>query len=144
MRLFYIDYELKPERAYDGDAGVDIKAAENFTIMPKHFRVIPTGVRAELSPGHYAQVLGRSGLAKFGIMIMGGVIDRIYRGEIMVQMANFGDNVLRFRKGDRIAQLVCIKIDETLELVQGIPDANTERGENGFGSSGLRNGKYEL
>jgi dUTP pyrophosphatase len=144
VRIYYLDGELRPERAHEGDAGIDLKAAEDFVVLPKHFKVVPTGIRVEIEPGLYGQVLGRSGLAKMGIMIMGGVIDRNYRGEIMVQMANYGENVLRFRKGDRIAQLVCIKIDETLELVQGIPNTDTTRGENGFGSSGLRNGKYSL
>lgn len=144
MILYYTDEMLKPEKAHEGDAGIDLKTAEDFTLLPGSIYLISTGVRAIIPGGFYAQILGRSGLAVYGVAVLGGVIDRIYRGEIKVQLANLGKNPLRFKKGDRIAQLVCIKIDESMDLRFGIPDVDTERGEKGFGSSGLRNGKYAL
>lgn len=144
MILYYTDEMLKPEKAHEGDAGIDLKTAEDFTLLPGSMHLVSTGVRAVIPSGFYAQILGRSGLAVNGVAVLGGVIDRIYRGEIKIQLANLGKNPLRFKKGDRIAQLVCIKIDESIDFKFGIPDIDTERGEMGFGSSGLRNGKYAL
>jgi len=144
MILYYTDEMLKPEKAHEGDAGIDLKTTKDFTLLPGSMYLVSTGVRAVIPSGFYAQILGRSGLAINGVAVLGGVVDRIYRGEIKVQLANLGKNPLRFKKGDRIAQLVCIKIDESMDLRFGIPDVDTERGERGFGSSGLRNGKYIL
>lgn len=144
MILYYTDEMLKPEKAHEGDAGIDLKTAEDFTLLPSSMYLASTGVRALIPDGTYAQVLGRSGLAAVGITVLGGVIDSIYRGEIKVQLANLGKHPLHFKKGDRIAQLICIKIDDSIDFNLGIPDIDTERGEKGFGSSGLRNGKYVL
>lgn len=137
MRLYYTDDELRPFRAHTTDAGVDLRAGIRFNIAPRELKVIPTGVKAEIGIGYYGQLAERSSLAAKGIMIIGGVIDSEYRGEIKVLMVNAGSDVLRFEKGDRIAQLIEIPIGKELAIEKGEPDKDTVRGCKGFGSSGL-------
>ena len=143
----------EPFRANTSDAGYDLFSTEYVTLEPFQRKLISTGINVEIPEGFYGRVAPRSGLAcKKGIDVMAGVIDSGYRGEVKVLLINlnfegynlkpnafetmFGSaNKIEIKPGDRIAQLIiekCHSVEwkpmETLE--------ESQRGEQGFGSSG--------
>lgn len=96
------------------------------------------GIVVDIQPGYAIYVMNRSGLVwKYSTMMTLGVglIDEGYIGEIKAPFYNFGDEQMRFQRGDRMAQLV-IKKTEDVRLVEGTVTDGTERGSGGFGSSG--------
>jgi dUTP pyrophosphatase len=128
-----------PSRAHEGDAGLDLQAAEAATIAPGQRATVATGIAVEIPTGHAGLVLPRSGLAaRYGIALVNapGLIDPGYRGEIQVLLLNTDSReAFEISPGDRIAQLVLSPV------VEGDPVEVTElaasvRGEGGFGSSG--------
>lgn len=128
-----------PTRAHEGDAGLDLYAAEPATLAPGERAGVGTGIVVAIPPGHAGLVLPRSGLAaRHGITLPNspGLIDTGYRGELRVLLLNT-DPAQRFEvaPGDRIAQLVVTPFAalEPLE-VEALDD--TARGLAGFGSSG--------
>jgi dUTP pyrophosphatase len=128
-----------PSRAHDGDAGLDLHAAEVATIDPGERVAVPTGIAVEIPPGFAGLVLPRSGLAaRHGIALVNapGLIDSGYRGEVRVLLLNT-DRARRFdiAPGDRIAQLVLTPVADA-EPVEVTELAASVRGEGGFGSSG--------
>lgn len=123
-------------------AGMDLRAAlpEPLDLHPGERKLIPTGLRIAVPLGYEAQVRPRSGLAiKQGITMLNspGTIDADYRGEVMVIAINHGQEMVRFNHGDRIAQLVLAPVVRALVREVAQLDA-TERGEGGFGSTGVR------
>lgn len=126
-----------PKRATAGASGFDLKAAENVVIEPWSRAMVRTGICIALPPGMEAQVRPRSGLAaKHGVVAHFGTIDSDYRGEIHVILFNLSNKEFFVRYGDRIAQLVFSQIVlPEFEIVEFLPP--TERGENGFGSTGV-------
>lgn len=120
---------------------MDLKAyTENdITLMPGERALIPTGIFIELPQGYEAQIRARSGLAvKHGISLVNGIgtIDSDYRGEIRVSMINLGNEPFIIKNGDRVAQMVIAKY-ETVEWDQVDELDDTERGEGGFGHTGV-------
>lgn len=124
-----------------GSAGVDLQAfIENpIVLKPLERALVPTGLFIEFPEGYEAQVRARSGLAiKHGISLVNGIgtIDSDYRGEIKVILINLGDKEFVINSGDRIAQMVFIKHEQAqFELVEELNE--TERGEGGFGHTGV-------
>lgn len=104
-----------PRYAYEGDAGVDLRAAEDFSLKPFERKLVPTGIAIALPRGYAGFVMPRSGLAvKHGISIVNtpGLIDSDYRGELKVTLINLDPNEsFQAQKGDRIAQLVIMKVE---------------------------------
>ena len=136
-----IDADLPlPENAYAGDAAVDLRSTIACTLKPFERKLVPTGIAVELPDGYAALVVPRSGLAiKNGITIVNapGLIDANYRGEIKAILMNSDPSEeFRIERGDRIAQLMIVPIAQPrFEAVDSLSD--TERGEGGFGSSGV-------
>src|SRR5918994_2951365 len=99
-----------PSRAHDGDAGLDLYAAEAATIEPGDRATVATGIAVEIPAGFTGLVLPRSGLAaRHGIALVNapGLIDSGYRGEIRVLLLNTDrDDPFEIQPGDRIAQLL--------------------------------------
>jgi len=131
---------ILPARAYDGDAGLDLRASEAAVIAPGERASVATGLAVEIPEGCAGLVLPRSGLAvKHGITIPNapGLIDAGYRGELRVLLLN-SDPAATFEvaPGDRIAQLVVVRV-ELQEPVEAQELAISERAERGFGSSGV-------
>jgi len=128
-----------PARAHEGDAGLDLHAAEAATLAPGERQSIATGIAVEIPAGHAGLVLPRSGLAaKHGIALVNspGLIDAGYRGEVRVLLLNTDrDRSFDIAPGDRIAQLLVTPFAVT-EPVEAESLAASTRGENGFGSSG--------
>ena len=128
-----------PERAHPGDAGVDLHAARDVELAPASARSSATGIAIALPDGYAAFVHPRSGLAaRHGVTLVNapGTIDAGYRGEIAVTMINTDrDAAVRFRRGDRIAQLVIQRVERAVFCeVSRLP--GSARGEGGFGSTG--------
>ena len=130
-----------PQYMSDGASGLDLYAAveEELTLQPGEFRLIPTGVFVAVPRGYEAQVRPRSGLAlKDGIGILNspGTVDSDYRGEVGVILVNLSQRPFVVKRGMRIAQLVVQKVARAqLKTVEALED--TDRGEGGFGHSGL-------
>ncbi len=131
-----------PQYATEGSAGFDISAylPEPFVLKAGERALIPTGLYMELPMGYEAQVRARSGLAiKHGIGLVNGIgtIDSDYRGELCVPMINWSKEDFQINDGDRIAQVVIHRFETAeLELVDSLTE--TERGEGGFGHTGVR------
>ena len=132
-------YEL-PAYATIGSAGVDLKAVLDrpLVLNPLERKIIGTGLKIALPIGYEAQVRPRSGLAaKHGISVLNspGTIDADYRGEVGVILINLSNDAFTINPGERIAQLVLAKHEQ----IQWKIDKNlssTDRGSNGFGSTG--------
>jgi dUTP pyrophosphatase len=133
------DDAVLPTRAHEGDAGLDLYAAEPAHLGPGERWSVRTGVAVEIPEGHAGLVLPRSGLAReHGIALVNspGLIDAGYRGEVTVLLLNTDPaEVYRVQAGDRIAQLVVVPIAAT-EPVEAEALAESARGDGGFGSSG--------
>ena len=128
-----------PSKAHSTDVGYDLYNPFEFTLYPNETRIVNFHIRIGLEPGWEAQVRNRSSLpSKFHTMMVIGTvtIDPGYRGEIMAPFYNFGRDQMIFRTGSKIAQLV-IKKTEDVVLKEGKVNMNTERGEGGFGSTGV-------
>ncbi|MCB0219015.1 MAG: dUTP diphosphatase [Chrysiogenetes bacterium] len=131
-----------PEYQTPGAAGADLYAClDNPLALAPHTRVmVPTGLAIEVPPGYEAQVRPRSGLAaKHGIGVPNspGTIDSDYRGEVKVILINMGSEDYEIHHGDRIAQMVIAPVVQgAFKEVENLSD--TERGEGGFGSTGVR------
>ncbi len=127
-----------PSRAYDGDAGLDLAAAEGVVLAPGQRAVIGTGLAVAVPEGHAGFVQPRSGLAaRHGITIVNapGLVDAGYRGEVKVVLLNTGAEPFSVERGMRIAQLVVVPV-AALQPVE-MPDLPaSDRGERGHGSSG--------
>lgn len=122
-------------------AGMDLKAniEEPVTIAPLQRVMVPTGLSIALPEGTEAQIRPRSGLAaKHGVTVLNspGTIDADYRGEIKVILVNLSDTPFIVNPGERIAQMVIARYEhvewDEVETLDG-----TDRGEGGFGSTGL-------
>jgi dUTP diphosphatase len=127
-----------PERAYAGDAGLDLAACERVELGPGERAVVGTGLAVAIPEGYAGFVQPRSGLAaRHGLTVVNspGLVDSGYRGELRVVLLNT-DVSERFvvEPGMRIAQLVVLPIPE-LELVEVEELPASERGVRGFGSS---------
>jgi len=136
-----IDLPL-PHRMTAGSSGCDICAAvdQDVTIEVGGRALIPTGFCFETPLGYEIQVRPRSGLAfKSGVTVLNapGTIDADYRGEVKIILANFGDQPFTIKRGDRIAQLVPMKIPEMVDFTEQDSLAETSRGAGGFGHTGV-------
>lgn len=130
-----------PEYAHEGDAGMDLCyfGKELIQLMPGQTTLIPTGIKIQLPLGKEAQIRPRSGLSlKTGLRIVNspGTIDSNFTGEVMVIAQNTGNTVFTLLPNDRIAQMVITDYYKGVFIeVDELNDTN--RGENGFGSSGI-------
>jgi dUTP pyrophosphatase len=130
-----------PFYATEKSAGMDLKANidEPIVLGPLERAMVPTGIYIALPDGTEAQVRPRSGLAaKYGISVLNapGTIDADYRGEIKVILVNLSNDTFTVNPGERIAQMVVAKYEKVeWDEVESLDE--TERGEGGFGSTGL-------
>ncbi|MHB1711449.1 MAG: dUTP diphosphatase [Acidimicrobiales bacterium] len=136
-----LDAELAPlTYARDGDAGADLRARSDVTLVAGGGRaVVPTGIAMAIPPGYAGFVQPRSGLAlRNGVTCLNtpGLIDSGYRAEIAVLMINT-DPVADYEvhRGDRIAQLVIQRVEHAV-FIEAEELPTSERGEGGFGSTG--------
>ncbi len=141
MEILQLDADLPlPAYAHDGDAGMDLYAAESCVLAPFQRTLVPTGIAVAIPEGHAGFVQPRSGLAiKRGLSLVNtpGLIDSHYRGEIKVIAINLDPAVpIEIARGEKIAQLVIQRV-ERVDLVPVVELDTTARGEGGFGSTGV-------
>lgn len=134
-------YDL-PEYKRDGDSGMDVKAniEEKIILKPLERVLIPTGLYFELCKGFELQVRPRSGTTlKKGLSVLNspGTIDSNYRGELGIIAINLSNNEVEIEPGERIAQIVCTRVEEIKLIDSNKIDTNTKRGEDGYGSTGI-------
>lgn len=159
MKIKLDDGAILPTRAHDTDAGLDLYSREDKVVPAGGSACFDTGVHIQLEAYNYPKSItldrlnGRVGAITFGTMYTTGflksksglnvkhnitsegVIDMGYTGPIVVKLYNHGPEDYHVRKGDKISQLVILPVlTPPLEVVQELEE--TERGNNGFGSSG--------
>lgn len=123
-----------PTRAHPRDGGLDIYAAERKIIRANDFVVVETGTHIQIPPGCVGLLTSKSGLMCKGITCR-GTIDRGYTGSIKAVLFNNSGRDYIVEKGDKVTQLVILKCEfPELELVDSLEE--TDRGDNGFGSTG--------
>lgn len=132
------DEAVIPSYAKDGDAGLDLVSIETVEIPAGGRASISTGLAFEIPTGSVGLIWDRSGLShKKGLKTLGGVIDSGYRGEVKVGLANVSREAIQISTGDKIAQMLIqpvarVDIEEATDL------SDSERGEDGFGSTDLK------
>jgi dUTP pyrophosphatase len=144
MKLKIVNTSENPLPLYEtsGSAGMDLRAQlqEPVMLKPLQRALIPTGLYIELPDGFEAQVRPRSGLAlKKGVTVLNspGTIDSDYRGEIKVIMINLSNETTVINTGERIAQMIIAKYEKV--VLKEVDELNeTERGEGGFGHTGVK------
>jgi dUTP pyrophosphatase len=132
-----------PVRATSGSSGYDLYAIKPITIYPApgNHLVIPTGLEVAIPYGYELQIRAKSGLAAKAALTTAngiGTIDSDYRGSLGVIMINLGQHEYEFNVGDKVAQVVCCKVEEIdWEEVKSKDElGNTSRGSGGYGSTG--------
>ena len=136
MKVMLDEKAFVPTRAHEADAGLDILTPIPFLIQSGQSIVIDTGVHIELPKDTVGFLKSKSGLCmNRNIVTEGGVIDEGYTGSIKVKLYNNGEDIQFFKAGEKITQLVILPVVKpSLEIVSVLD--KTERGNNGFGSSG--------
>ena len=144
MKLKIINTSDNPLPTYEtlGSAGMDLRAhlTEPVILKPLQRTLIPTGLYIELPQGYEAQIRPRSGLAiKKGLSLINtpGTIDSDYRGEIKIILINLSNETAVVNTGERIAQMVIAQY-VTIDPVEVEELSETERGEGGFGHTGIK------
>lgn len=131
------EFATLPTKGSKLAAGYDLYAAYDHVIKARGKEMVKTDLQIALPSGTYGRVAPRSGLAwKHSIDVGAGVIDEDYRGPLNVILFNFSDTDFEVKRGDRVAQLICEKIEQT-DLVEATDLDNTDRGAGGFGSTGI-------
>ena len=131
-------HPLPPTRAYPDDAGIDLYVLGDVTIPANTFVDVPTGVSMELPEGTFGFLTGRSStFRKHGLLVINGIIDVGYRGELFSAVHNITEADVRLKRGDRISQMIVLpNLTQMLEL-RAVPMLSDHaRGASGFGSSG--------
>ena len=147
-----------PAYAHEGDAGLDLCATEDVTLMPQEWEMVGSGVSMAIPKGFAGLVVPRSGMGCKGLVLKNtiGIIDSTYRGEIKVPLMNNNpthvwrrtweginmakpniEGTIHVHKGDRVAQLLIVLVAQAT-LVQTDTLDETERQDGGFGSTGVR------
>jgi dUTP pyrophosphatase len=131
-----------PKYETSGSAGMDLQAAidESITLKSGEIKLVKTGIAIALEEGFEAQIRPRSGLAlKNGITVLNtpGTIDSDYRGEICIVLINHSKTDFIIERGMRIAQIIIAKYSQA-EITEVTDLDETQRGEGGFGSTGIR------
>lgn len=135
VKVVLDDGAYMPERAHELDAGYDLRTPEDVTIYGGLNATIDTGVHVQIPGGYVGFLKSKSGLNVKDSITGEGVIDAGYTGSIKVKLYNNGNSTKRFYKGDKIIQLVILPIyTPEIERVDSLE--KTDRGANGFGSTG--------
>ena len=124
-----------PEKASPQAAGWDCRATQAVTLEPGRIAKVPIGLRLAIPKGWCGMLLSRSKLASEGITVEAGLLDSDFRGPVLCVLRNSGSTARRIQSGERICQLVFVPVPSiNWTTVEDLDD--TERGENGFGSTG--------
>lgn len=135
MKIKLEPWAITPTRAHSADAGLDLYAAESRMVPAHGSAIFDTGVHVQLPPNTAGMLKSKSGLNVKWNITSEGVIDVGYTGSIRVKLYNHGYDSFQVRKGDKISQLVIVPVViPPIAIVDELEE--TERGNNGFGSTG--------
>lgn len=124
-----------PEKAHRTDAGYDLRTPYEFTVKAGDSATVFTGVHMVIPADFCGVLISKSGLNTKQDIQTTGLVDSFYTGSIVVKVQNHGKYDYHFNKGDKVSQIVILPVANTcLTEVDDLP--STERGDNGFGSSG--------
>lgn len=139
VKYFIEEGGYEPIRGHFEDAGMDLRTPEDIVIRAHGSAVIDTKIVIDLPVGYYAKLESKSGLhVNNDIVCLGGVIDSGYHGHIVVKLYNMGDNLFKFKAGDKIVQMIiqpCV-LEEWVKTENPEEFEASARGSNGFGSTG--------
>lgn len=132
-----------PKKAHLEDAGYDLYSAEEVAIHPGETKLVKTNIAVQMTPEEgwscFGEIKDCSGNAlKKKLSTKGGVVDSGYEGDVGVIIKNNADRIINIVKGDKIAQIIF----QSIPLIEEVPwvEKETERGENGYGSTGMVKG----
>ena len=135
MKVVLDENAIMPTRAHEFDAGWDLYSRDTKVVHAGSFETFDVGVHIEIPQGYVGFLKSKSGLNVRHNIVSEGVIDSGYTGSIVVKLYNHGKEDYQVMNGSKITQIVFLPIlTETLEQVGEL--TTTERGDNGFGSSG--------
>lgn len=137
VKIKLIDDGIMPTYSRIGDACLDCYAAEDVNIMHGDRKLVKLGFALKLPEGYEAVIRPRSGLSRKGIDIAIGTVDSNFVGEVSANVINNCGELFPVRNGDRICQLA-IRQTEDISFIEVDKLEDTNRGSNGFGSSGIR------
>lgn len=124
-----------PYKAHESDAGFDVQSCEDYVLKPGERHQFKLGVAIEVSKYEFVMMSERSGMAiKYGVYSIGNIIDSGYRGEISIILVNAGTEPFEVKVGDRIGQLIVIKLGEQYLNVGSL--SKSDRGTGAHYSSG--------
>ena len=137
MKIKKIISDVKlPKKAYSTDCGLDCFLPEEITIEPGETKCVGLGFGIEVPTGYATMFIPRSSTAKKGLIIQTSVVDCGYKGEVHLIITNASRISYHFNKDDRLCSMITYKIlEEELEEVKNF-NSDSERGENGLGSTG--------
>lgn len=126
-----------PTYANPFDAGMDMFALEDTVVEPGQVAKVRSGIAMEIQEGFVGLCWDKSGVSTKGkIKTLAGVIDAGYRGEVLMAVMNLGTEPYTFKKGDKVLQMLIQPIEKP-EVIEAEELTETERGEGGFGSTGI-------
>lgn len=129
-----------PAKAHSTDAGFDLRTRDRVVLRAHSSACIDTGVHIDIPAGWFGKLESKSGLnVKHSIVSLGGVIDAGYTGSIVAKLYNLSDSDYVFESGDKIVQIIiqpCARTDCMEQVLSLDKFHDSDRGDNGFGSSG--------
>ena len=136
MRVQLDEGAFAPTREHETDAGLDLRTPERVVLRAHDSVVVDTGIHVELPSGCAGVLMSKSGLNVKNGITSTGLIDEGYTGSITAKLYNHSGQMKIFEKGDKITQLVVVPVEYVdVEVVDKI--SGGERGDNGFGSTGV-------
>ena len=127
-----------PEYSFASDVGFDLRASESSSLAPYEQKTVKTGIAIEIPKGHVGLIRDRAGIiTKMNVHTAAGTFDPAYRGEISVVLINFGEETAHIEEGMRIAQMLILPV-EKVKIKQAKKLSDSERGDRGFGSTGMK------
>lgn len=142
LKVKYDPEAFPMTRAYPTDAGLDIRTPVDFTIWPGGRVCIDTGIHVQIPPGYCGRITSKSGLMRDMGITSEGLIDANFIGSINAVIFNHTNKIHNFKRGQKITQLV-IQPCETPEIETVDELEETDRGSNGFGSTGAYYGNNQ-
>lgn len=140
MRLFVETTRTEaqmPSRAHAGDAGLDLYCCHTVTLQPHELVYISNGIKVGLPPGTWGLLTGRSSSIRRGLLVIQGVIDNGYTGELYTGVRNVNEVPVTVEAGTRVSQLILMPLIEQVKVIEVTKLIDRGRGDSGFGSSGL-------
>ena len=135
MAFWLDDLAFPPVRAHSTDAGLDLRSPHDVLVRANDSAIIDTGCHIDIPDGYAGMLISKSGLNTSHDITSTGLIDAHYTGSIKVKLYNHGNEDYLVHCGDKVSQLVIFQITYP-NLIYREVTSDSERGENGFGSSG--------